>query len=196
MIRGKPVAKVKDDSREKACFRQAEQKSEEIKGDRASSERHCDRDKTPGDHYPPNPETCSHFMQNDCRGHFKHKVAKKEDARTKAEHLRRQAHILVHSQSRESYVDPVEKCYEIEQHQERNKSPCDLANRLFFQEAVNRFSDVAHPHPLAIDPASNAGLPDCTGGLGMRLDRQRLKTVRVSALRGRPASILATVGET
>jgi hypothetical protein len=32
--------------------------------------------------------------------------------------------------------------------------------------------------------------------LGMRLDRQRLKPVRVSALRGGPASILATVGET
>src|ERR1700677_3846601 len=116
MMRGIPVAEVKDDAGEKAGFRHAEQESEEIKADRASCERHCDRDKTPGEHHPPNPETCSPFVQNDCRGHFKHKVAKKEDARTKTEHLRRQAHILVHRQSRESYVDSVEKCYEIEQH--------------------------------------------------------------------------------
>src|ERR1700677_3320507 len=175
MMRGIPVAEVKDDSREKASFRQAEQESEEIKADRAPSERHCDRDKTPGEHHPPNPETRSHLVQNDCRGHFKHKVAKKEDARTKAEHLRRQAHILVHSQSRESYIDPVKKCYEIKQNQERNQSPGDLENCLFFQGAVNRFCDVAHPHPTAVDPASNAGLPDCTGGHGMPTRKERIR---------------------
>ena len=88
------------------------------------------------------------------------KVAKEEDARTKAEHLRRQAHILVHGQSRESYVDPVEKCYEIEQHQERNQPPGDLANRTFLQGADRIVYNVAHPVPLALDSNSEQPL-DC-----------------------------------
>jgi hypothetical protein len=53
-------------------------------------------------------------------------IRKKVDALTKTEYLRRQARILVDRQRRESYVDPIEKCYEIDQHQERNQSPLIL----------------------------------------------------------------------
>src|SRR5260370_15980917 len=154
MIRRKPVAEVKNDSREKAGLRKTEQEPEDIKTDRASSKSHGDRHQSPRDHHPADPETCSHFVQDNCGGHFEDEVAKEEDARTKAEHLRRQADIFVHGQCRESYIDPIEKGYEIEQHQERNESPRDLANRTFFEEAGSRRCNVAHSLPLAVNAAS------------------------------------------
>ena len=87
-------------------------------------------------------------MQNHGRGYFEDEVAKKENARTEAEHLRRQAEFFVHGQCGEPYVDSIDKSYEIEQHQKRNQSPGDLANCLFFEEAGSRCCDVAHTLPF------------------------------------------------
>src|SRR5260370_37986432 len=96
MIRRKPVAEVKNDSREKAGFRKTKQKPEDIEADRASSERHRDRHQSPGDHDSADPETRAYFVQDDRGRDFEDEVAKEEDARTETKHLRRQSDISVH----------------------------------------------------------------------------------------------------
>src|SRR6266576_3638711 len=147
MIRGKPVAQVKNDAREKAGLRKAEQKPQDIKANRAASKSHCDRDKPPGDHHPADPETRSYFVQDDGGRYFEGEVAKEKDARAEAEHLRRQADISVHRQCGEPYVDPIKKSDKIEQHQERDESPGDLADRTFLEEAGSSRCGVAHILP-------------------------------------------------
>src|SRR5260370_42516557 len=154
MIRRKPVAEVKNDSREKAGFRKAEQEPEDIEPDRASGKGHRDRPQSPGDHPPADPETRSYFVQDDCGRHFKDKIAKEEDARTKAKHLRRQPDISVHRQCGEPDIDPIEKSNKIEQHQERNQTPRELANRTFLEEAGSRRCNFDNSLPLAINAAA------------------------------------------
>src|SRR5260370_1804472 len=138
MICGEPVAEIEDDSREEAGFREAEQEPEDIEANRASGEGHRDRDQAPGDHDPADPEARSDIVQDDGGGHFEGEVAEEEDARAEAEHLRRQAHILVHGQRGEAYVDAIEKGYEVKEHQERNEPPGYLPNRTLFEADGNR----------------------------------------------------------
>ena len=98
-------------------------------------------------------------MQDDGGGHFKGEVAEEEDPRAEAKRLRRQAHILVHGQRGEAYVDAIEKGYEIEEHQERNETPGDLPNRTLFEEAGSGRCGVAHTLPLTCVPDA-ASLPE------------------------------------
>src|SRR5260370_16742129 len=114
MICGEPVAEIEDDSREEAGLREAEKEPEDIEANRASGEGHRDRDQTPGNHDPADPETRSDMVQDDAGGHFEGEVAEEEDARAEAEHPRRHSYILFHDHGADPYSHPIEQAYKQE----------------------------------------------------------------------------------
>ena len=153
MVRREPIAEVQNGPRKEPGFREAEHKPEHTEADRAMSEGRCNGHQTPGDHDPADPEPRSDLVHNHRGGYFEEEVAKEEYARSEAVHLRCQAQIMVHGQRGEPHVDPIEKSNQVEQHQERNQPPGDLANHPFFEEAGSRHCDVAHSLPLAVNAA-------------------------------------------
>ena len=122
-----PVGEIEDDAGKEAGLRDAEQEAQDVEAGRTLHERHRRRDQAPGDHHPRDPDPRADLVQDDVGGHLEQKVAPEEDAGAKTVDGRRQADVLVHRQRGEADIDAVDEGHEVEQHDEGNDAPGDLA---------------------------------------------------------------------
>ena len=73
--------------------------------------------------YGENPAARADFRQHQIGRHLEDQIADKEDAAAEAEHLCREAEILVHGQGGEADIHAVDVIDHVQHHRERDQAP-------------------------------------------------------------------------
>jgi hypothetical protein len=113
-------------------------------------------DDSPTEQYPGNPDTRAELVQEQVAWYFENKVAKEEDSRKESILLAGKRQLLVHSQSREPNVDPINKRNHKKNKDERDDMRPQSADRSRLN--YSRGNSCASHH-------------DCPSGYGCRQQR-------------------------
>src|ERR1051325_5232424 len=87
-------------------------------------------DDAPGHHDARNPFAGAPSLDDEAAGKVEREVAKKKDARAKADHCIVEAEVPLHLEFRYAQVGAVEVCEQIDEHQVGNEAPGHAAARL------------------------------------------------------------------
>ena len=127
IILRKPVREIHDDARKESRLRHAEEKPRPVELRRRVHEGHRRRDEAPSnqDARKPFPRTPSLHQQR--AGNLQEQITDEEHANAEAEHVLRKPQCLAHAQLGKSHVRTVEVGDDVEQDDQRQDAPGDLA---------------------------------------------------------------------
>ncbi len=123
-----PIGEIEDDAGEEARFGHAEQEAHHVEAGLPADQGHGGGDHPPAHHDARDPDARAESLQREIARDLEQQIADEEDAGAGAEHRRREAEILIHGESGETDIHPVEEIHRVAEAKKREEAARGLGD--------------------------------------------------------------------